>query len=248
MGRDMTCARAGLVGVGVIGARWIATVGVAATLSQAAWAGTDSMRCDAPLQWHDVSAISITMRSTPRDNGWAVTMTLSTTLYDNGAWVVGTVDPPPADGQARSDVIQLDRPQGAVTVASKAMGPIDLGEAAMVFEMPFKLMALQFHGPCDLRDGIRYPIDFHAGDDSLSGEFELKGSSIRFEFQDERSSDVVAYSGSIGYVRPLGLLPADVPIHGWKLFHGSFRPEDGTPSAFKTLGELLKSLETAPAK
>ena len=216
--------------------QWLTAIG-SATAADAA-----SMRCDPAPRWQDYS--TITMATTAEAHGGrpAVTMTFEISMHDDGDHLVA--DGPVNSGPTHVEIIQLNRPQGHLVLASDPSAPLQLGEVQMVFELPLLALRRQFESPCGLRANTRYPVEFGIGDDAVSGDFELLGDSIRIALKETRRQERFTYAGSISYKRTRGAVPASTAIRGWTIFRGGVRPQDGEPSRFDTLADLPDSAFT----
>ena len=215
-------------------------------IGSATAADTASMRCDPASRWEDYSNITMATTAEAHGDRPAVTMTFEMSVHDDGDHLVA--DGPVASGPTHVEIIQLNRPQGHLVLASDPAAPLQLGEVQMVFELPLLALKRQFESPCGLRANTRYPVEFGIGDDAVSGDFELQGDSIRIALQDTRRQERFTYAGSISYRRPRGALPASTAIRGWTIFHGGVRPQDGEPSRFDTLADLPDSAFTPTRK
>ena len=215
-----------------------------APMGQAMAAGDASTRCNLAARWEDFAAISMT---TGFDmDGKTTTMKLEMDVHDDGVRVIS--DAATGSGPPRIELITLDSPEGRLVLSSDASGPVQLGEAGMVFELPLAALKRQAASPCSLRAGTRYPVRFDVGGDVVSGDFELQGDAIRMALVDQRGQQRFTYAGSVSYRRVRGPIPADTAIRGWTIFHGGGSPEHGEPSRFNTLADLPPSAFTPPTK
>ncbi len=215
-----------------------------ALVGQAMAADTASARCDLAARWEDFAAISMTNGF--EMDGKPTTMRFAMDVHDDGVHIVG--DGALAGGPQRIEVLELERPEGHLVLASDPSGPVQLGEVAMVFELPLGVLKRQAASPCELRASTRYPVRFDVGSDAVSGEFELQGNSIHMTLAEQRGPLLFTYSGSVDYRRARGRFPTSTSIRGWTIFHGGATPENGEPSRFDTLADLPPSAFTPTTK
>lgn len=210
---------------------------VLAAIHVAGLADTGALRCDPAPRWEDASSIEMAVQS-DRGGSPAFAMTLEMAVHDNGLRLISV-----QDGR-RIELIQLRRLAG-VALSSDPAGPKQLFEADMVFSVPFGVAKRQFPGPCEMRANTRYPVDFSVGDDTVTGEVEREGNTMRIAVLDTRKRGNISYTGRLVFKSPHGSLPMDLSLRGWTIFHDGLGPEASEASRFDTLGDFLNSLPAA---
>ncbi len=203
-------------------------------------AGDGALRCDATPRWEDFSTIVMEARTGDAEGQPAMAITLQMDVRDNGVHVVSV-----QQGR-RLELVQLRPAPNDALLASDPAAPMQLVEADMVFGVPVAAAKRQSAGPCALRANTRYPVDFSAGDETISGELELDGNAVRVTVQDKRPRGTVSYAGKLVFDQPRGALPASLPVRGWTIFRHGADPAHAEASRFDTLGDFLNS-QPAPA-
>jgi hypothetical protein len=223
------------LGLGIARRRTAMALFAAGVLLQASGAAAEAIRCAPERHWDDFASVVISVKGTFGDVRTPRGMTVETKVYDDGSLVVS------GDDETRLEVIWWSRPEGRIALGNRASAPVELSESSMLYELALATLKQRFHGPCALRAKIRYPVKAGTSDDSVSGDIEREGDSVRFDLHEKRGRDLFTYSGRFAYKSSRGTIPADLAIAGWTVFRGSIDPQDGEPSSFATLGDLQKA-------
>jgi hypothetical protein len=204
--------------------------------SPAARPATDETHCGAGFKWGQFSALDMTVHGAAGNGPATMRIHVALRRYADGQRLVFEA------GDQRSEVVTLNRPAAALTLASDAQAPFRLAEIGTVFEIPVDGLQQQFRDPCELAPGVRYPLALRAERPGATGEFTRDGDSIRFVIREAGGRRQLTHFGTIGYASVERNLPIDLAIRGWTIFGSSIRPADGRPSPFGTLGEFKESL------